>query len=220
MHVTDLGMFFGRASMAAFVFTVVLVSLLSHSTMANATLSKSNQAVANYTYSLAYQNSIIRANPTISPSSSSSSSRSVYKRDKRIVAIARRYLGVPYCWGGSSPSCFDCSGLVQYVYRRVGIHLPRTTWEQWHDKKLKKFSKKSQVTKGSIVFFYESGTSPNPAHEGICIDKGCNKMIAAPAPGTVVQIQSLRYIPQCPNAPKNYPPSVLQYCILGYKHYV
>ena len=220
MHVTKFGMFHGRASMAAFVFAVVLVSVLSYSAMATAALLKPNQTIANYTSLLSYQKSRIRANQTASPASSSSSSISVYKRDKRIVAIARKYLGVPYCWGGSSPSCFDCSGLVQYVYKRVGIHLPRTTWEQWHDKKLKKFAKKSQVTKGSIVFFYESGASPNPAHEGICIDKGCNKMIAAPAPGTVVQIQSLRYIPQCPNAPKNYPPSVLQYCILGYKHYV
>ena len=44
---------------------------------------------------------------------------------------ALKFLGTPYRWGGSSPSTgFDCSGLVQYVYSKVGIHIPRVTDQQ------------------------------------------------------------------------------------------
>jgi cell wall-associated NlpC family hydrolase len=47
------------------------------------------------------------------------------------VGIAEKYLGVPYVYGGSDPSKgLDCSGLVQVVYRQLGVDLPRTTYEQ------------------------------------------------------------------------------------------
>ena len=49
-----------------------------------------------------------------------------------VVAIAMQYLGVPYVWGGESPSGFDCSGLVMYVYAQVGVSLPHYTGAQWN----------------------------------------------------------------------------------------
>lgn len=44
-----------------------------------------------------------------------------------VVAFATAQIGKPYCWGGTGPSCFDCSGLAQTAWRRVGARIPRTT---------------------------------------------------------------------------------------------
>jgi cell wall-associated NlpC family hydrolase len=59
-------------------------------------------------------------------------SGSTRKRASRAVATGRRYVGVPYVWGGSTPSGFDCSGFVQYVYRKHGVPLPRTSRQMAH----------------------------------------------------------------------------------------
>ena len=49
------------------------------------------------------------------------------------LRVAQRYLGTPYDWGGSSPRTgFDCSGLVQFAFAQVGIHLPRVAADQFH----------------------------------------------------------------------------------------
>lgn len=97
-----------------------------------------------------------------------------------VVAIAMRYLGVPYVWGGSSPSGFDCSGFVAYVYAQVGVSLPHYTGAQWG---VGVPVARSDLQPGDLVFFDGLG------HVGIFI--GGNEFIHAPHTGTVVQVSSL-----------------------------
>ncbi|MCH7858073.1 MAG: C40 family peptidase [Candidatus Marinimicrobia bacterium] len=51
-------------------------------------------------------------------------------RRDQVVQIARRFLGVPYMWGGKTPKGFDCSGFVQTCFKAVGVHLPRDSYQQ------------------------------------------------------------------------------------------
>jgi cell wall-associated NlpC family hydrolase len=85
-------------------------------------------------------------------------------RPGKIITLARQYLGVPYVWGGSSPRGFDCSGLVMYVYAKVGVTLP-------HSSRMM-FNMGTPVTRanlkaGDLVFFFTP-----IAHVGIYIGNG------------------------------------------------
>jgi peptidoglycan DL-endopeptidase CwlO len=96
------------------------------------------------------------------------------------VAVAERYIGVQYVWGGESPSGFDCSGLVAYAYAQIGRSLPHYTVAQYN-----MFPKVplSQLQPGDIVFFY--GLS----HEGMYVGGGT--VIQAPHTGAFVSYASL-----------------------------
>lgn len=93
----------------------------------------------------------------------------------RIVAIASQYLGVPYVYGGSSPSGFDCSGLVQYVFKQAGISLPRTSWAQGASGTR---VSAAEARPGDLVYYGH--------HVGIYAGNGM--MIHAPKPGDVVSL--------------------------------
>lgn len=90
-----------------------------------------------------------------------------------VIKIAETQLGVPYRFGGTTPSGFDCSGFVRYVFDKVDVNLPRTTGEQYQ---LGEKISKKDLKPGDIVFFantYKRGIS----HSGIYI--GNNKFISA-----------------------------------------
>jgi peptidoglycan DL-endopeptidase CwlO len=97
-----------------------------------------------------------------------------------VVGIAMQYLGVPYVWGGSTPSGFDCSGFTSYVYAQVGISLPHYTGAQYQ---MGVPVPSDQLEPGDLVFFDGLG------HVGIYIGGG--EFIHAPHTGTVVSIDSL-----------------------------
>jgi cell wall-associated NlpC family hydrolase len=99
-----------------------------------------------------------------------------------VVGIAMHYLGTPYVWGGASPSGFDCSGFVMYVFAQVGISLPHYTVAQYNYGDSVSVPR-SELQPGDLVFFAGLG------HVGIYVGNG--QFIHAPHTGDVVKIDSL-----------------------------
>jgi cell wall-associated NlpC family hydrolase len=93
--------------------------------------------------------------------------------------LVKKYLGVPYVFGGASPSGFDSSGLTMYVYAQLGVSLSHGATDQQHASKQIELAK---LRRGDLVFFGNSGYSH---HVGIYMGKG--KMIDAPHAGAVVR---------------------------------
>ena len=97
-----------------------------------------------------------------------------------VVEIARKHVGAPYRWGGSSPSGFDCSGLVRYVYAQVGVSLPHNAAQQYT---LGTPVSRDSLEPGDVVFF------DRLRHNGIYIGDG--RFIHARQTGKRVSIASL-----------------------------
>jgi hypothetical protein len=110
-----------------------------------------------------------------------------------IIASAKGYLGTPYVLGGSQPGGFDCSGLVQYVYGKAGIPLPRVTFDQINSGIA---VDSNNAAPGDLVFFDETGAdAPGPGgspwgHVGIYLGNGM--MLDAPNPSSQVRIESIQ----------------------------
>jgi len=95
-----------------------------------------------------------------------------------VLEIASRYVGVPYVWGGTTPSGFDCSGFTQYVYAQLGVSLPRTA--------------EAQRTVGTVVSRADARPGDlisTPGH--IAIYAGTNQEIDAPRPGESIQFRAI-----------------------------
>ena len=99
----------------------------------------------------------------------------------RAATIALKAVGVPYRWGGSSPeSGFDCSGLVYWTYRRLGIELPHSSYALWE---LGRRVPRSRIRRGDVLFFYGLG------HVGLYLGRG--RMVHAPESGRRVEVVEL-----------------------------
>ena len=97
-----------------------------------------------------------------------------------VVGIAMQYLGTPYVWGGASPSGFDCSGFIMYVYAQVGVSLPHNAAAQFG---YGTPVSRDQLQPGDLVFFDGLG------HNGIYVGGG--SFIHSPRTGDMVKISSL-----------------------------
>lgn len=102
-----------------------------------------------------------------------------------VVNYAEKFVGVPYVWGGETPSGFDCSGLVEYVYAHFGVSLPRTTYAQVYSGT---DITGSTLQPGDLLFFNRGSKGP----EHVAIYAGNNQMVEAPHTGANVRLTSLR----------------------------
>ena len=106
-----------------------------------------------------------------------------------LIHAASTQIGKPYVFGSESPGkSFDCSGLVLWAYKQVGINIPRTTFQQV---KVGQNVTGQPMQPGDLLFYAGSdGTASNPGHVVMYVGNG--QVIAAPHTGTVVQYQPLQ----------------------------
>jgi cell wall-associated NlpC family hydrolase len=100
------------------------------------------------------------------------------------IKTAKQYIGTPYCRGGKTTRCFDCSGFTKYVYKTQGINLPPTAHGQY--RVAKKISAKEAVPGDLVFFYYRSGFI---YHVGIYAGDG--KVLHSPRRGKHVRIESI-----------------------------
>jgi cell wall-associated NlpC family hydrolase len=100
---------------------------------------------------------------------------------ERAARIAVKAVGVPYRWGGESPSTgFDCSGLVRWAYGRVGIELPHSSYALYGEGRR---ISESRLRPGDVLFFEGLG------HVGLYLGRG--RMVHAPQTGRSVEVVRL-----------------------------
>ncbi|XVQ86681.1 C40 family peptidase [Microbispora siamensis] len=103
------------------------------------------------------------------------------EKAKHAIKAAKKHLGDPYVWGATGPRAFDCSGLVQFAWRKAGVKLPRTTWSMLNA--VKKRVSLAHLKPGDLIFTSGGG------HVGMYI--GHKKVISAPHSGAVVSVDKL-----------------------------
>ncbi|GGP46012.1 glycoside hydrolase [Streptomyces abikoensis] len=102
---------------------------------------------------------------------------------EQALKVAAAKAGSPYQYGAAGPNRFDCSGLTQYSFKKVGKNLPRVAADQYN--RTRHISGGSRQV-GDLVFFH-SGS--NVYHVGIYA--GSNKIWHAPKPGTTVRLEKI-----------------------------
>ncbi len=89
---------------------------------------------------------------------------------KKLLADAKYFKGGKYVWGGTTPQGFDCSGYVQYLYKKHNVNLPRTAWAQ---SKKGQSVDKNNLEKGDLIFFLTDKKRGIPVtHVGIYLGDG------------------------------------------------
>jgi cell wall-associated NlpC family hydrolase len=114
------------------------------------------------------------AKQVISPDLPATTSASEESRNATAARLATRYLGAPYVWAGSSPSGFDCSGLVMYAFGQVGVAIPHNAAQQF---RLGTPVTRDRLVPGDVVFFNQL------RHNGIYLGGG--RFVHSTKPGGV-----------------------------------
>ena len=163
--------------------TSTSVNTQSQSTASNSsasTTTNTNTAASNANTAAASSSQAVSQAPTASTSTATTTAS---PSTSAITSYALTFLGVPYVWGGTTPSGFDCSGLVQYVYSHFGINLGRTTYtQQYAGTKISLASAQA----GDLYFWGSYGSAYH-----VAIALGGGQYVMAPAPGQNVMIGSV-----------------------------
>lgn len=152
----------------------------SASTTTNTNTAASNANTTSSTNTAASSSQAVSQAPTASTSTATTTASA---SASAITSYALTFLGVPYVWGGTTPSGFDCSGLVQYVYSHFGINLGRTTYTQQYA------GTKISVASAQAGDLYFWGSYGSAYHVAIALGGG--KYVMAPAPGQNVMTGSV-----------------------------
>lgn len=104
-------------------------------------------------------------------------------RARRAVGVALDQIGTPYRYGGDSPRGFDCSGLVNFAYARVGVALPRTTEALWRE--LRRVDRAS-LRAGDLLFYRIDGKLGH-----VALYAGEGRFVHAPSSGSRVRVERL-----------------------------
>ena len=150
----------------------------SASTTTNTNTAASNANTTSSTNTAASSSQAVSQAPTASTATTTASASA-----SAITSYALTFLGVPYVWGGTTPSGFDCSGLVQYVYSHFGINLGRTTYTQQYA------GTKISVASAQAGDLYFWGSYGSAYHVAIALGGG--QYVMAPAPGQNVMTGSV-----------------------------
>lgn len=112
--------------------------------------------------------------------------------NKKVEAISKLYLGNPYVWGGNTPKTgMDCSGYTKYVFKKVGIILPRTAWAQ---SKIGQSIDKKNLQKGDLLFFLTDKKRKIPiTHVGIYLGRGKFIHAASSKKGIIISSLNTEY---------------------------
>ena len=130
--------------------------------------------------------STVTASAPVAVSSSSGTATAASGTRQQIIDYAAQFLGCKYVYGGNTPSGFDCSGYVKYVFKHFGVELTRTSASQYSTSVR---IKKSELKIGDLVFFSQTAGSSKVGHVGIYVGGG--QFIHAAAPGKGVRYDSL-----------------------------
>jgi cell wall-associated NlpC family hydrolase len=104
-------------------------------------------------------------------------------RGEEVALRALSMIGTPYRYGGNGPENFDCSGLVQYIYRGVGIEVPRTAAEQY---KASQSVSVDRLRPGDLLFFRIGGRISH-----VAIYAGEGRFVHAPQTGRTVELRPI-----------------------------
>lgn len=152
----------------------------SASTTTNTNTVASNANTTSSTNTAASSSQAVSQAPTASTSTATTTASA---SASAITSYALTFLGVPYVWSGTTPSGFDCSGLVQYVYSHFGINLGRTTYTQQYA------GTKISVASAQAGDLYFWGSYGSAYHVAIALGGG--QYVMAPAPGQNVMTGSV-----------------------------